>query len=124
MKFKLSHLLWWTMYAAVMAAVAGAMFQARRNVVAVYGTTQAQAEWDDWRDDAKKMSSSAGPVKRREPKSPQPPALVLMRDHFAACLGLSLVLTSVLFGTLMILIRGALTTPALRPSSPDPPAAP
>ena len=52
----------------------------------------------------------SGPVKRRVPKSAEPPALKLMRDHFGVCLGLSLVLSSVLFGTFMIFVRGAIAT--------------
>jgi hypothetical protein len=106
-KLTRANLLWLIAYLAVMAAVVVGLFVVRGNVVAVYGTGAAQAEWDDWREDAKAMAKNDGPVKRREPKSAQPPALVLMRDHFATCLALSVLLTSVLFGTLMILIRGA-----------------
>ena len=60
---------------------------------------------------------SAGPVKRREPKSLEPPALVLMRDHFAVCLGLALLLSTVLFGTFMFFVRGALASGSLTPSA-------
>ena len=38
----------------------------------------------------------------------QPPALVLMRDHFGVCLSLAIVLSTVLFGTFMMLVRGAM----------------
>ena len=117
MKFSVANLLWAIAYLAVMAAVGGAMLQLRSDVSAAYGTEAAQTEWDDWRQDAKKMSSGTGPVKRREPKSAEPPALVLMRDHFAVCLGGSLLLSSVLFGTFMIFIRGALAT---APPTPTP----
>ena len=40
------------------------------------------------------------------PKSDEPPALVLMRDHFAVCLSGSLVISSVLFFFLAFLITG------------------
>ena len=40
-------------------------------------------------------------------QSLEPPPLVLMRDHFAACLCISLLLSSCLFGTLMLAVRGA-----------------
>jgi hypothetical protein len=106
-KFSLTNALWGLAYLAVVAAVIGAMLKVRSDVSAVYGTQSAQTEWDDWRADAKQMAQGSGPVKRREPKSAEPPALVLMRDHFAVCLGGSLLLTSVLFGTFMIFIRGA-----------------
>jgi hypothetical protein len=115
-KFTVANACWALAYIAVIVAVVAAMLQVRRQAIATFGGPQAQAEWDQWREDAKKMASSDGPVKRREPKSAEPPALVLMRDHFAVCLGLSLVLTSVLFGTFMIFVRGALAT------APSPPA--
>jgi hypothetical protein len=117
-KFSLANLLWAIAYLAVMAAVIWAMLTVRGDVSAAYGTQAAQTEWDDWRHDAKKMASGAGPVKRREPKSAEPPALVLMRDHFAVCLGGSLLLSTVLFGTFMFFIRGAFAT-APRTPTPD-----
>lgn len=117
MKFSLANLLWAIAYLAVMAAVSGAMLKVRGDVSVAYGTQAAQTEWDDWRQDAKKMAAGTGPVKRREPKSAEPPALVLMRDHFAVCLGGSLLLSTVLFGTFMIFIRGAIQS-----GSPTPPA--
>jgi hypothetical protein len=107
-KFSLADLLWLLAYAAVLAGVIGALVKVRRDVTAVYGTQGAQTEWDQWRADATEMADGAGPVKRRAPKSAEPPALVLMRDHFAACLGLSLLLSTVLFGTFMFFLRGAL----------------
>lgn len=100
-------LAWLIAYVAVLALVLGGVVYGRAQALAIYGDPQAQAEWDSWREDAKKMASSDGPVKRREPGSAEPPALVLMRDYFAVCLGLAVVLTSVLFGTFMVLIRGA-----------------
>ena len=65
-------------------------------------------EWDAWRTDAQKMAEESTTVKRRPPKSAEPPALVLMRDYFPACLALAVLLSSVLFGTIMLLARGAL----------------
>ena len=108
MKFKLIDLIWLVLYAAVLAAVTGGLLRARYDALATFGTSTAQTEWDTWRSDAKDMALGAGPVKRREPKSPEPPALVLMRDHFAACLGLALLLSTVLFGTFMFFVRGAM----------------
>jgi len=104
----------------LVAAVGGAVFRLRENVLAVYGTPEAQVEWDTWREDATRLAEGAGPVKRRAPTSAEPPALVLMRDHFAVCLGLAVVLSTVLFGTLMLFIRGALNTPM--PAKKQPPS--
>jgi hypothetical protein len=99
---------WLLAYLGVMALVCGGLAYGRWQALPTYGSSTAQTEWDTWRSDAKDMALGAGPVKRREPKSPEPPALVLMRDHFAACLGLALLLSTVLFGTFMFFVRGAL----------------
>jgi hypothetical protein len=116
-KLSLANAMWSLAYLAVMAAVIGAILKVRSDVLATYGTPSAQTDWDDWRAEAKQMEGGKGPVKRRQPKSAEPPALVLMRDHFAVCLGGALLLTSVLFGTFMMLVRGAL---AANPSPPTP----
>lgn len=97
------------LYGLMLAGVVWGMLSLRRAALATYGTSQAQAAWDAWRQAAREMSHAAGPVRRREPKSVQPPALVLMRDHFGVCLGGALLLSSVLFGTIAWLAAGALT---------------
>jgi hypothetical protein len=89
------------------AAVIGGMVRMRAMAIEVYGTAEAQAEWDTWREDAEKMAEQPSVVKRRAPKSVQPPALVLMRDYFGVCLSGALVLSTVLFATFMMLVRGA-----------------
>lgn len=111
-------LAWLLAYITVMALVLGGLMYGRSQALATYGTADAQTEWDTWRKDARQMAKGSGPVKRREPKSAQPPALVLMRDHLIACLGISVLLTTVLFGTFMFFIRGALT-PRKRSLIPD-----
>jgi len=105
----MGNVAWLLAYLILLALVIGGLVYGRQQALAVYGSQQAQNDWDQWRGDAKKMAQQPGPVKRREPKSAEPPALVLMRDHFAACLGLAVVLSSVLFGTFMFFLRGAMT---------------
>ena len=101
---------WLLAYLTVMAMVCAGLVYGRQQALAVYGSESAQGEWNAWRADAKEMALGAGPVKRREPKSLEPPALVLMRDHFVACLALALVLSSVLFCTFMFFVRGAIAS--------------
>ena len=91
-------------YVACMAGVVIGMNRARSHLLAVYGTEQARGDWQNWRDAA---SADASPVARDEPASELPPAFVLMQHHFRTCLGLSLLLTTVLFMTLLFMIRGA-----------------
>ena len=102
-------LAWLFAYLAVIALVLAGVIYGRRQALEVYGSQEAQAEWNAWRDDAKKMAAEPSPVKRRVPQSAEPPALVLMRDHFAVCLGGALLLSTVLFGTFMVLVRGAIS---------------
>lgn len=92
------------LYVACVAGVVFGMNCARSHLLAVYGSEQAQGNWQNWRDAA---SADVGPVERDEPVSDVPPAFVLMRHHFRTCLAFSLLLTTVLFVTLLIMIRGA-----------------
>jgi hypothetical protein len=103
-----SHFGWLFAYAAVLALITAGVFYGRRQALAIYGSAGAQEEWNAWRADAQKMADQPSTVKRRAPKSAEPPALVLMRDYFAVCLGLAIVLSTVLFGTFMFFVRGAM----------------
>jgi hypothetical protein len=105
---------WALAYVVILTVVLERTFYARRAALAVYGSREAQEEWDTWRDDAKAMAEAAGPVKRRIPKSAEPPALVLMRDYFSICLSLAVVLSTVLFGTFMFFVRGAMSHGAMQ----------
>jgi len=106
-KLSLASLIWLVAYFAILTIVVGGVFYGRAQALAIYSSQAAQSEWDSWRADAKKMAEGPGPVKRQAPKSIQPPALVLMRDYFAICLAGAVLLTSVLFGTFMVFLRGA-----------------
>jgi hypothetical protein len=108
---------WLLAYAAVIAVAVAGAFYGRHLALEVYGSAEAQAEWDAWRAGAEQLAEGAGPVKRRVPKSAEPPALVLMRDHFAVCLGGAVVLSTILFGTFMLLARGAMQTAPPRATS-------
>jgi hypothetical protein len=99
---------WLVAYAVFMSAIVAGLLYGRQQALSVYGTPAAQAEWDAWREDASKMAGGPGPVKRRPPKSAEPPALKLMRDYFGICLTLAVVLSTVLFGTFAIFLTGAL----------------
>ena len=107
---------WLLAYVAVIALVVAGVFYGRHVALVVYGTAEAQTAWEAWRAGAQQLAEASGPVKRRVPKSVQPPALVLMRDHFAVCLGGAIVLSTVLFGTFMLLARGAMQTAGGRTS--------
>jgi hypothetical protein len=124
-QLSLASLLWLVAYLAVMATIVGVMLRVRSTAMDSYGTADARAEWDSWRADAQEMAEGSGPVKRRPPKSPEPPALVLMRDHFGVCLALALVLSSLLYATAMFFLRGVIASggrfgPNTKPSRDKP----
>ena len=98
----------WLGLVLVVASVVAAMLWARAGAIRTYGTADAQAEWDDWREEAREQAASGGPVERKVPKSAEPPALVLIRDHFLACLGAALVAALGVYGTFFILLRGSI----------------
>jgi hypothetical protein len=100
------NLLWLAAYLALIVAVVVAMLQLRRVTVRTLGTPQARAEWEAWRTSPPNQRSDL-PVKRRPPASPEPPALVLMRDYFGVMLAAALVFSSLLFAALAIAFRGA-----------------
>ena len=112
-----SGLIWLIAYLSMMALVVWLVFHARDRVMESLSSPEARAEWEDWRNAASEQSIS-GPVKRRKPESPEPPALVLMRDSFGVVLAAAIVLGSVLFATFMFMARGTFHSVANRRSGP------
>lgn len=106
----LSYTAYGMLYVLLLAGVIGGSFYARSWAMTVYGSPQAQLQWDEWRAGAEKLSTE-GPVKRRVPKSDKPPALVLATTYFGVCLTIVLVLTSVLFATAAYFVQGVLRSP-------------
>lgn len=119
-KLSIADLLWLTLFFAMLAGITGGMFYLRDSVVQS-ATAEGQQEWDQWREAVKEGQEAPGPVQRRVPKSSEPPALVLLRDHFATCLSVALVLSSVLFGTFVLFARGVLNSPVKRFNLPSHP---
>jgi hypothetical protein len=113
-------LAWLLAYVATMALVCAGLAYGRANLLAAYGSEEAFSDWNMWRFEVAVEQGMGKPsVQRRIPKSEEPPALVLMRDYFPACLGLALLLSTVLFGTFAFFVRGALQHTAARPLNPE-----
>lgn len=93
----------------MLTVIVGGMFMARQETLTAMSTPEAQAEWDAWRESEVNQREDL-PVKRRPPKSPEPPALVLMRDHFPVLLGAAVVFGSLLYAALVFAVSGALRT--------------
>lgn len=95
-------------YLATLGGVMGLVFYTKARALSAFATPAAQQQWNEWREAADRQTDQ-GPVRRRPPKSAEPPSLVLLRDHFLTVLVASLVFTTALYATLVLLVRGALT---------------
>ena len=92
-----------------LAAVVGDMFWCGDRSSPICRPRSRSADWQAWREDVRQQQTNPGPVKRRVPKSDEPPALVLMRDYFAV-----LMVGAVLFSSLLYWIMAWFVTGILR----------
>jgi hypothetical protein len=106
-------------YVALIMGVTSGMFYARDVVAPSLDTQQGQQNWDVWRHDAADQVAGKGPVARREPKSNQPPLVVLMRDYFAVCLGGAILFSSLLFAVMLFILQGILKPGSIPAPKPD-----
>ena len=104
-------LVWLIAYLVVEIVVVGLVFQAREMALREMNTPEARAQWEAWRE-AEPNTTDQGGVRRRPPSSPEPPTLVLLRDHFGVILGGAVFFSSLLFGSVAIVVRGALSNSA------------
>jgi hypothetical protein len=101
-------------YLIVVSVLVLGLAAARQSALEHFGTAGAQQAWDEWRQ----STSSAGsdgvdpPVRRSVPRSAEPPTLVLLRDHFVGCLAAGIGITSALYWSLALLIRGVVAGPS------------
>jgi len=93
-----------------LALLVGLLFLARDWAFEELTTTEARADWESWRAEVRRQHADGAtePVRRRVPQSAEPPSLVLLRDHFGACLGGTLIFGSLLYVVSVIFLRGAL----------------
>ena len=99
---------WLVVYFAIVAVATVGMFWLRGVVVNQQQKPAAVEDWNEWRNDVKEHDANLGPVERRIPASAEPPALVLMRDHFVACMVAVVVGTALVTGVTMWFLEGAL----------------
>ena len=103
-----------SVYVILMAALAGGLFTARSQVLGHHDGEASREAWEQWRQEAERQSDGQGPVTRRIPAATEAPTMLLLRDHFVACLTLTLVISTVLFATMAFMIRGVLFGPKLQ----------
>jgi hypothetical protein len=91
------------------AGAAGMVFwlaSTRAGEIEELSTLEQRAHWQEWKSAAARQDGTTGPVARREPKSDEPPTLVLLRDHFAVIVVASLTFYTFLFALAVFLGRG------------------
>ncbi len=97
---------WILAYGALVLAIVGSLAEARRRTLAALDTPAAHADWQAWKAEAERAANRIGPVERRPPKSQEPPALILLRDHFAAVVLSSILIASCLYGFALLVFEG------------------
>jgi hypothetical protein len=96
-------------YLIMLVSVIVLVVQARSTTLRDMDTPEAHAQWQRWRE-AEPNQSASGPVLRRPPSATEPPALLLMRDHFAVVMSGSVIFSSLLFAAIMMAVRGVFST--------------
>jgi len=92
---------------ALLAVPPVMLLRARPAWLAELSKSGAQEDWEDFRRDMRAQTGSQGPVQRKVPKSPEPPARVWMRDHVALAITAWLVMGGTLGAFLGVMVAGA-----------------
>ena len=98
---------WLLSYVAVMAAIVAALLVTRKRVLARLDTPEARRQWQAWKEKTAGEQVATGPVRRRALTNDEPPALILLRDRFAAIVATTVMICSFLFAFLTFVARGA-----------------
>jgi hypothetical protein len=103
---RIGLLLCLVIYSAGVVGILLGLASIRASTIAELSTPEQQAHWQKWKADAARQDGTTGPVARREPKSDEPPTLVLLRDHYVVIVAASLTFYTFLFGLAVFLGRG------------------
>jgi hypothetical protein len=95
-------------YCLAMAAIVWSLISARNWALAELATPRSLEQWHEWREDVREQQTGPGPVRRRVPKSTEPPALVLMRDYFGVSFVGAILFTTVLYWVIAGFVMGML----------------
>lgn len=107
---------------AWMAVVVGppvALYAWRGQRLAAISTPEAQRQWDAFRADVRRQADQPGPVKRKVPKSAEPPELVWLRDYAPLAATAWAVLAGVLGGVLAAMVIGVARSAAQQQPARD-----
>jgi hypothetical protein len=119
---RVGRTLWALGYVAVLGLIAWGVVAARQRTVRLLGTPEALRAWQDFQRQERERAAQQGqPVRRRVPTSPEPPALVLMRDYFGVILAGALVIGSAFYLFVWYVARGMAAERARRSKAPREP---
>ncbi|MFM9058725.1 MAG: hypothetical protein ACKOSQ_06355 [Planctomycetaceae bacterium] len=76
----------------------------------------AQADWDRFRDDMREQSGDHGPVRRKVPRSAEPPERIWLRDYPHVVVAAWVIFVGLLGGIIAAMLRGAAGGVAPRPT--------
>jgi hypothetical protein len=94
---------WWIVgYIVLVGIVVGGVFGARPWAIAQMSSAKSISDWQEWRQE--QLRSGVDP--RHVPKTYEPPALVLMRDHFPMLVFGALLFSSLLYWVIAWFITG------------------
>jgi hypothetical protein len=102
------HLILIAGYGLLLGAIVWSVMAAHKWALAELASPESLREWEAWREDVRQQEQRAGPVRRRVPKSAEPPALVLMRDYFAVSLAGALLFMTLLYWVIAWFVYGIL----------------
>jgi hypothetical protein len=96
------------LYLVLMVVVIGSLRYGRQWSIRTLDTVQARSQWQAYRQGIARQEKAGAPVQRQTPRSTEPPALVLLRDHFGSCLALSLLLVTSGYAAFSFFLVGVL----------------
>ncbi len=91
----------------------------RQRLLHHYSAEQAAERWQAWRQATESMAVAQGPTVRHPVSTELPPSYILLRDHFAACLGGVVITSGVFFGVILWMLRGVLRGHTQLPATPS-----
>jgi hypothetical protein len=93
-------------YSAGAVGIVFGLSSTRKATIEELSTPEQREHWQVWKSAARQQDGTTGPVARREPKSDEPPTLVLLRDHYTVIVVASLTFYSFLFALGLFLTWG------------------
>jgi len=99
---------WIVAYVVLLAGVVVGVRKCRDWAVSQLATPKSIADWQAWREDVRTNQDKSIGVQRRVPKSAEPPALIMMRDHFAVSMIGAVLFSSALYWVFAWFVMGIL----------------